>query len=80
MLFLRADTGNERFDYFVLAGYDSFLIYAAAGDGYAVLIAVFCVVVYLCGIEQSFGRDAAFVQAYAAERSFLYQNGLQAAL
>ena len=65
MLFLRADAGNERFYYFVLAGDDSLLVYAAAGDGYAVLIAVLRVVVYLCGIEQSFVRTAKSIEELA---------------
>jgi len=62
-----SDTGNEPGDHFILALHDfcEIISHPAAVD--AVLVALPGIVIELCGIEQRFGWDAPFVEAYTPQ-------------
>ena len=73
----RADASDELLDYFILALDDLAEIERRSRRAHSVLVAVLGVVVDFRAVKQRLGRDAAFVEAYAAQFAFLEQHDVQ---
>ena len=75
-----ADAGDERSDDLILASDDEGVVDGGTGAGDAIGLSVLGIIVNFRAVKQRLGRDAALIEAYAAERFSLEKQGFHAAV
>ena len=71
---LDANAAHKLFHHLVLALENSRNIYGSLRNGNAVFVGMARIIIYFCTVEQRFGRDAALIEAYAAQFVFFKQD------